>query len=166
MSSLDCCSFIRQMMALANLPILVLRHSYTALLERSAAITTLYPPLADLATYYQDTWLNGAFPLRMWNVYAENTRTNNAVEGWHNRLNRAVRRHHPNVLDLVEVLREEQAAIDTTVEAARQGVPPPRRRRKYREIDERLQNLRADFTDGTLNPERFLYLCRNTVHNF
>ena len=47
----------------------------------------------------------------MWNVYqSDSFKTNNHLEGWHNRLKRLVGKAHPNVYEFVEVIQKEQTA--------------------------------------------------------
>ena len=101
-----------------------------------------------LLNYYEDTWLDGDFPPRMWNVHTAATRTNNAVEGWYNRLNRAIGCSHPNTYQLLTVLKTEQATTDLTLARADTGAPPPPRRRKYRDLDRRLDRLRGEYRNG------------------
>lgn len=51
------------------------------------------------------------FPYSMWGVYDrvvnDLPRTNNSVEGWHNRFNRHVGCHHANIWKIVDVLKQE-----------------------------------------------------------
>ena len=36
-------------------------------------------------------------------------RTNNYLEGWHNKLKQITRKAHPNVFELVEIFKQEQS---------------------------------------------------------
>ena len=82
----------------------------------------------------------------MWNVYSDTIRTNNSVEGWHHKLNCDIGRSDPNVHKLVDFfLRKEQASTETTNQQALLGVAPPPRRRKYQELDCRLQRVRLSY---------------------
>ena len=36
-------------------------------------------------------------------------RTNNFLEGWHNKLKRIARKAHPNMFELVEIFKQEQS---------------------------------------------------------
>ena len=38
-------------------------------------------------------------------------RTNNYLEGWHNKLKRIARKAHPNVFELVEIFKQEQSEL-------------------------------------------------------
>ena len=55
------------------------------------------PLVANNATIQQFViYCNGQFPVRMWNVFHSNVRTNKRLESWHSRLNRTVGLTHPN----------------------------------------------------------------------
>ena len=48
--------------------------------------------------YFQNTWISGIFPLKTWNHYENiGPRTNNALGGWHGRINRFAVKPHPNI---------------------------------------------------------------------
>ena len=58
----------------------------------------------ELVSYFEERWLNGHYPLKTWNYYQmEGPKTNNHVEGWHNKINRAAGKAHPNIFELVEL---------------------------------------------------------------
>ncbi len=63
--------------------------------------------------YVTSTWVDGnvaRFPIELWTQYdnIEGLRTNNHIEGWHSKLNRAIGRQHPNIFVLIELLKDEQ----------------------------------------------------------
>ncbi len=52
----------------------------------------------------------------MWNVYqAKGPRTNNHLEGWHNRLNKIVGKPHPNLFQLIRTFQQEEASTHMTI---------------------------------------------------
>ena len=58
------------------------------------------------ADYFDETWMNGQFRPRMWNYYAHSgPRTNNHLEGWHNRMKRIARKAHPNLYEVLELFQ-------------------------------------------------------------
>ena len=59
------------------------------------------PRIQEFTAYYETTGLVAATLVYLsWNVFeGGSTRTNNHVEGWHNRLKKVVGKAHPNVLD-------------------------------------------------------------------
>ena len=87
--------------------------------------------MEDLSDYLKETYISGrpaggrrrAVPPRFspnsWNVYGRTLnregRTNNAVEGYHNRLNKMVNRHHVSMFALLEELRKEQSDVEASI---------------------------------------------------
>ena len=138
--------------------------------ERSRNVSSLEADLLvqlnAAMVYYNATWLNGDFPPAMWNVHAATTRTNNVVEGWHSRLNKAIGCCHPNVYKLVTVLKGEQALTELTLRRADTGAPPPPRRRKYRDLDIRLDRLLDQYRQGQLTTDNYLTALRHVVHHY
>ncbi|KAL8571302.1 hypothetical protein ACOMHN_061442 [Nucella lapillus] len=159
-------TFVRKL--LAFLPVFAVRPAVTALqdeLQDEPAFLEV-PQLQQLLHYYINTWLNGDFPLSMWNVTYANVRTNNHVEGWHSKLNRLIGRSHPNMHTLVFVLRREQAQTEQTMIRARLGDAPPLRRKKYRQLEERLRRVRERYRAGHLNSNDFLAALSHMIHQY
>ena len=142
-------SLVRRLMAVAFLPIVAIRPSFVSLQQEAETLNNAN--CNELLDYFQGTWLNGQFPLQLWNVHNRSTRTNNHIEGWHSKLNKSCRKLHPSVHELVTVLQVEQGETELTLRRARLGAAPAPRRRKYRQCDERLDRLREQYTSGTLN---------------
>ena len=83
-------SFVRQTVALAFVPLRFVRLAWQGIKMTSPNI----PNIDDFITYFEETWLVGNFTPSLSNVYYMDTsspRTNNHVEGWHNKLKRVVR---------------------------------------------------------------------------
>ncbi|KAL8608726.1 hypothetical protein ACOMHN_067425 [Nucella lapillus] len=161
-------TFVRKLLALAFLPVFAVRPAVTALqdeLQDEPAFLEV-PQLQQLLHYYINTWLNGDFPLSMWNVTDANVRTNNHVEGWHSKLNRLIGRSHPNMHARVFVLRREQAQTEQTMIRARLGDAPPLRRKKYRQLEERLRRVRERYRAGHLNSNDFLAALSHMIHQY
>ena len=102
----------------------------------------------------------------MWNVHTDATRTNNAAEGWHSRLNRAIGCSDPNTYQLLTVLKTEQATIDLTLARADTGAPPPTQRRKYSDLDARLDRLRGEYRNGQMTTDDYLGALGHLVHHY
>ena len=130
-------------MALAFLPTNEIQQTFQTL--RQQPVVDGSDRLQRLFTYYEDTWLTGTFPLDMWNVHETTVRTNNMVEGWHSKLNRYVRRIHPNLHQLINELKKEQAMTQVSIQRARLGGRPAPRRQKYVRIDEQVETLTSDY---------------------
>ena len=116
-------------MALAFVPMVSLGPAFIAL--SLDPVVARIPGIAPLLVYYEQTWFNSDFPIQMCNVFSQSTRTNNRVEGWHHKLNRAIGHSHPNTHDLISVLNKEQTTTEETLQRARLGAPPPPRRWRY-----------------------------------
>ncbi|KAL8618185.1 hypothetical protein ACOMHN_059192 [Nucella lapillus] len=65
----------------------------------------------------------------------------------------AVRR--PNIWVFLRVLKDQQALSENTFEAVRRGELPPRRRKKWRNLEERLQELKRQYNTGARNLDQF-----------
>ena len=94
-----CCRFVRKLLAVAFLPVIAIRPAFIAF--ENHRLTQRNPAIRSLLDYYSATWLDGDYALVMWNVHGQATRTNNRVEGWHSRLNKAIGAPHPNTHQLV-----------------------------------------------------------------
>jgi len=85
--NLDLKRVIRLVMALAFLPVLLVRQNFLLLCNRRSTrrLIRRYPQLQDWLDYVWATYVanNAAFPVPTWNVHDRNvdTRTNNHVEG-------------------------------------------------------------------------------------
>ena len=53
------------------------------------------------------------FAFHQWNYFNyDGSSTSNNVEGWHSRLKKVVGKPHPNVYELVDIIRREEANTD------------------------------------------------------
>ena len=124
--------------------------SYDILLESEFFVENeqILSPLID---YFEDTWIGRlrrgrrkvpSFKHNLWNnfqVTAEShRRTNNSIEGWHNRLSVLVGAHHPTVWKLIEKLQLEQSTTEFKLTQLVAGTPSQPKRRKYKDLDKRL----------------------------
>ncbi|KAL4152975.1 hypothetical protein QTP88_000808 [Uroleucon formosanum] len=64
-------------------------------------------------------------------------RTNNAVEGWHRAFNSALGANHVTVWKFINMLKREQSLQEAKMEQRIAGVPQQKKRRKYKDLDER-----------------------------
>ena len=92
-----------------------------------------------------------------WCVYnAEGPRTNNHVEGWHNKINRLAGKSHPKFYELVGLFKTEQAATEVTLRQLKQveagGVLAPTRK-AYRTKEKRLKTIQQKFTNDKYSLE-------------
>ena len=108
--------------------------------------------MEDFITYFQDTWLLGNFQPSVWNVFeTTGPRTNNHLEGWHNRLKIIVGKPHPNVYEIVEVFQKEQLSVEVSLAQLAVRVRPPRRAKKTIEKERKLTELKQRFQDQAIS---------------
>lgn len=97
------------------------------------------------------------FPPEMWSCYQRtidgDARTNNNAEAAHRRLQSTFPFDHPTIWALIDALKKSYGTQDVTMEQCVAGSQPPKKRLKYRQVDDRLLNLvesydlKADFVE-------------------
>ena len=103
----------------------------------------------DLLHYFQQTWITGNFPTAMWNVFTlDGPRTNNNAEGWHSKIRKLAGKAHPNIYEAVSLFKAEQAATEVTLLQLAGGGLPKRRRRKYRQHEQRILTIKEKYEAG------------------
>ena len=90
----------------------------------------------------------------MWNVF-DGLRTNNYVEGWHNKLNSFLGRRHPNIYQLMEFIKNEQANTSIELVQPQSGAMPPPKK-KYIMLESRLNIIRENTSVGNW---RWMNIC-------
>ena len=72
-------------------------------------------------------------------------RTNNDVEGWHNRFDNSFRHHHANIWKFIDGLKGDSAMMQQVA-----GVLNPPHRPLYREVNQRIQTLVAEYRNDNI----------------
>ena len=68
-----------------------------------------------LMDYVTNTWIEGPWNPGMWNHFGNgNYRTNNYLEGWHHKINQVAKKSHPNIFEVVGLLKREQLSVAST----------------------------------------------------
>ena len=67
---------------------------------------------------------------------------------FHRAFNDAVQIRHPPLWSFLRHLKDHQTVTEETVTRARRGEAPPRRRRKWRLLEERLVALKRQYNHG------------------
>jgi hypothetical protein len=120
--------------------------------------------------YLCDNWIDETkckFSRRSWNKYGIfKTRTNNNLEGYHNRLNKSIGRSHPSIHKFVENIKIHQNQNESELKVLKQGHAPPPMNAKYREVNRKLTILHQQFEDNLFHDdmEGYLDACGNAVH--
>lgn len=119
-----------------------------------------------LATWIGDDEENTAkFSRVMWN-HRNNfgPRTTNHIEGWHNCLNRAISKSHPNLFEFINSIKEQQANFERDVIMLDAGHNPPRRNKRYMELNKQIENLTGQYVGGQKTPMQFLDSVMDLIH--
>lgn len=120
--------------------------------------------LLKLYAYFEQQWL-GNVSLKMWNVFERETRTNNHCEGWHNRFNRAVNKHHPNVWHLLQCILDEQSATDVTRSQIAGGHQVVRQDKTFRSIQKRIETIRSRYVSGGITVLEYITAISHNLIN-
>ncbi|XP_063599694.1 uncharacterized protein LOC134776006 [Penaeus indicus] len=150
---------IRKVMSLGYLPMPILQMNFNLLrnARRTRNLINRYPALMDFFAYVSNTYVNGTFTPILWNVYERDMdmRTNNNVESYHRVLNDTVVVKHPSLWTFIRHLKDIQANVENSVHSADLGDAPPARKRKWRQLEARLQRLKAQYVAGDRNLEAY-----------
>ena len=160
--------FIRKIMALPFLPVALLRINYNLHKAAHRRLFRRYPALNRLTRYVEFTWLNGPFPLLMWNVFDRHPRlrTTNAVEGWHHRWNRNVARIRPNIWYVIISLKREEAHIHRVIRKIRANRPPPPQIRRYRQLNNLILLYKQEYMQNIKTLDQYWDAIKYACHNF
>lgn len=104
--------------------------------------------LTKFYDYFVDNWIEKT---ELWICYGNRHRTTNAVEGWHNRFNKRIGKAHPNIYELMKALQEEIHFYNAIYQRSEVHMHRPKRARKYRELDDRLNRIATDLTEGKMD---------------
>jgi hypothetical protein len=151
---------VRLLMALPFAPRNIVRNVFNQL-QQSAP-----PQMAPLLAYYDNQWFRNV-STRLWNVFGIDDRTTNEVEGWHLRFNNIVRKHHPNLWQLVSALQDEHASVDISIQQLNVGQQLARPSRKYAAIQKKISSLRERFQGRRGNRQSIdvMTYLRGVAHN-
>ena len=119
-------SFVQKTAAICFIPPTYVRVVWQGLQHEAPDIDRI----DDFVEYFDCTWINGQYRISQWNYYDyHGPRTNNHVEGWHSRLKKIVGKSHPNIFEIVDVMRKEQATTEMKLNQFEAGAMQPSRKR-------------------------------------
>ena len=144
---------VRKIMALGYIQLPVVRNTFNMFTQSRSTLkcTRRHPELNSFITYFRDNYIMGVFEPALWNVHTRNndTRTNNHVEAFHHKCNKAVGRAHPSIWLFIRKLKDEQQMAENTASAADRGEPKPKKRKKWRELYKRIRLLKSEYEHGS-----------------
>ena len=129
--------YIRQLLALPFLP----AEHITAMFGTLADNAT--PPLQPLVDYIRTTWIdNPTWPVASWSIFGLAVRTNNDVEGWHNRIN-SRGSNNINFYRLVELLHREAKLVTLQTQLVAHNKLSRAQRKVYKQVQAKLEKAVA-----------------------
>lgn len=143
----------RRIMALPLLPAADIRPQFHRL-QRHANT----PQLQQLFKYVEDNWIQSVlWPPESWSVFQSVIRTNNDVEGWHQRLNRkAGQKCKLPFYVLLSLLYTEAEYISIQMRLVNQEKLKKYQRKKYKRVQGALTKLWEERENGTRSARRLL----------
>ncbi|CAM4801162.1 unnamed protein product [Rotaria magnacalcarata] len=139
----------RKLMAL---PLLPLNDVKVALedLKDDSPIT-----LRDLFNYFENFWM-ADIPVHLWNVSDLQIRTNNNCEGWHNRFNIRVNKHHPNIWHFINCLKQEEVYFRHQIIQMRAGATGRPKTKRTNCVQRRITTLTDHYANNEINLGEYL----------
>jgi hypothetical protein len=133
---------LRMCVALAYIPLPDIDEGWLIIMENAPQL----PKVQEFLDYFVDQWMeNPNIQIDMWNIYKQRHRTNNAVEGWNNRLNSTIKQSHPRINDLILCLKAEAAYSDLVAKRKYLNLEGKRRKPNYIRLDERIQRILQEY---------------------
>ena len=142
-------------MALPFLPVEHIRPAFQELVRSLPAVVDTR--VDELVNYFTQTWLdNGLWPPSSWSSFQSSVRTNNDVEGWHNRLNRQTRSGKLDLYQLAMVLHKEAEYVDVQAVLVSEDLLRRYQKRRYADVQGRLNDYWEQYSGGELTTSQLL----------
>ncbi|KAK3719185.1 hypothetical protein QZH41_020418 [Actinostola sp. cb2023] len=121
--------------------------------------------LRQLMDYINKTWVETTtWPPSTWSVYGMSVRTNNDVEGWHNRLNRrAMGKAQLPLYMLIKLLHEESLLTKIYVRLVSEKKLKRIQRSKYSSLQRHIFDLWESYADRERNATQLLRACAHVA---
>ena len=101
----------------------------------------------------------------LWNhAHTIGPRTNNHVEGFHNRLNKWIKKPHPDTYQLISVFQKIDNKVSVDFQTRILGTSAPKRKKIDIEKDNRYQNLRDHLENNSMDLVQYLRSCTYLVN--
>lgn len=83
-------------------------------------------------------------------------RTINYLEGFHNAINREFGKAHPNIFEFIVGIRKFQADYEIAILQLENGKMPPRKNKKYVDVNEKIKHYTTLLSNGQISELKFL----------
>lgn len=152
-------NFIKDLMALPNLPPDHILGTFDQLKVR-CPMSEATVALRKLVNYFEVNWIgSNKTPPQAWSTYKRAVRTNNDVEGWHNRLNDALPCAHPNMYLLIEELATETSYLPIQIRLVAQQNLMRRVTKKAADKQDALIKIWDDYEADLISASALLRAC-------
>ena len=158
---------VKLLEALAFVPVNFVERSFNIILEQNI----LPVQMQNFVDYFEDTWIGKferrtrnppMFPYTMWSCYSniihEMPVTNNIVEGWNRGFLSQMRSEKPSVWSFLDSIQREQTTTELKITRERTG--ERMLKKKYKNLNTRLQNVCSEFDELYSDDEIEQYLRR------
>ena len=138
-------TYCRQLLSLNLLPAEKIRKRFADIKEQVQKLPDM-TLLNEFCLYVENTWINSTvWPPENWSMYKQMRRTNNNVEGFHNRIKQIVNSNSPNLVKFIATLREESETINLQAKLVSQGEALSAQRKNTLDIQFHLCKLWDDY---------------------
>lgn len=114
--------------------------------------------LLKFRSYMKKQWIKSD-SLEILSVYGQRHRTNNFLEGWHNKLNKAMGKKNPNIMHFLNII-EEDASLVNVKETLIQNKIFKKRVQKSMSNDDFIQDAQLALLDEQITVGHFLEMVR------
>ncbi len=150
-------TLLRKVFALPLLPAEDIRPAYDSLRSKVDPDATALLTFFD---YLEATWIRSElWPIPSWSVYGRSIRTNNDVEGYHNRLNRRAKKGNLSFYLLVTLLYHESRDIPLQCKLVKEKKLRRQQRKSAKQTQGRLMQLWEDYGAHRLTTSELLSRC-------
>lgn len=148
--------YLRRVMALPFLP----EEEIIPIFDRLSRQATT-AQLQCIIDYISRTWIHSStWPPSSWSVFNQSIRTNNDIEGWHNRLNkRAAGRCNLQFYLLVNLLHKEAKITSVHIRLVAEKKLRRIQRKKYKNLQGKLFTFWEEYGRGERSPYQLLKAC-------
>lgn len=148
--------FLRKVFALPFLPPDDIAPAFQKLKTQSTEQTTQF------IDYVEKTWIRSAtWDVASWSVFGMSIRTNNDVEGYHNRLNRRAKKGNLPFYLMLRLLYNESCIIPTQIKMISEGKLKRQQKKKSRDLHGKIFELWNRYSAKDISVSRLLRQCAN-----
>ncbi|XP_068229184.1 uncharacterized protein [Palaemon carinicauda] len=145
--------FLRQLLSLPYMPQEHIEELFIRFYRKAAGVNELI----SLLNYVKKTWINSAiWPPHTWCVFGRSIRTNNDVEGWHNRINLKARKGNLNFYLLLKLLHDEANIVNLQVWLLSEGKVLRKQQHKYNKHHGQLVKLWDEYNNNERSARQLL----------